>query len=94
MGRGNKRPPSTSTKDDVDVPDLDKEKAAERKAIEEGAMRTEVKHIDKKWTEKGQAYYTETEEEEIPEQVDWWYATLSTDLGASWTPINGVVDYI
>ncbi|WPH00689.1 Hypothetical protein R9X50_00351900 [Acrodontium crateriforme] len=51
------------------APDMDPEKL---KAIEEGEMQAELKHIDKKFTDKGQAYFTETVDEVIPEQVNWW----------------------
>ncbi len=53
----------------VENPDLDEEKAAKLKEIEEGEMRAEMKYIDKKFTEQGQTYFAETVEEEIPEQV-------------------------
>ena len=56
----------------VENPDLDDEEAEKLKEIEEGSMRAELKHIDKKFTEQGQTYYAETVEEEIPEQVNWW----------------------
>ncbi|KAF2479971.1 P-loop containing nucleoside triphosphate hydrolase protein [Neohortaea acidophila] len=56
----------------VSNPDLDEQEAIRLKEIEEGAMRAELKHIDKKFTEQGQIYYAETLEEEIPEQVNWW----------------------
>ena len=56
----------------VDNPNIDEEEAEKLKKIEEGEMRAELKHIDKKTTEQGQAYYADTVEEEIPEQVNWW----------------------
>ncbi len=55
----------------VDNPELDDEQAEKLKEIEEGEMRAELKYIDKKFTEQGQAYYAETVEEEIPEQINW-----------------------
>ncbi|KAK5127414.1 hypothetical protein LTR85_006753 [Meristemomyces frigidus] len=58
--------------DVVEAPDLDQETEAKLKAIEKGEMRAELKHIDKKYTDKGQAFFAETVEEEIPEQVNWW----------------------
>lgn len=56
----------------VDNPELNDEEAEKFKEIEEGSMRTELKHIDKKFTEQGQTYYAETVEEVIPDQVNWW----------------------
>jgi len=53
----------------IQNPDIDGETEAKLKAIEEGEMRAELKHIDKRFTDKGQAYYRETEDEEVPEQV-------------------------
>ena len=44
----------------------------ELKEIEEGSMRAELKHIDKKWTEKGQTDFAEMVEEEMLEKVNWW----------------------
>ena len=58
--------------DVVDNPELDEQEAEKFKEIQEGAMRAEMKHIDKKFTDKGQTYYAETVEEEIPEQTNWW----------------------
>lgn len=56
----------------VDNPEMGDDEAAKLKDIKEGSMRAEVKHIDRKTTEKGQAYYAETVEEDIPDQVNWW----------------------
>lgn len=56
----------------VDNPDMDSEQASRLEEIKKGDMRAELKHIDRKHTDKGQTYYTETVEEEIPDQVDWW----------------------
>jgi len=56
----------------VSNPDIDGETEAKLKEIEKGDMRAEVKHIDRRFTDKGQVYYKETVEEEIPEQVNWW----------------------
>ena len=53
-------------------PDIDGETEAKLKAIEEGEMRAELKYIDKKFTEQGQAYFAETVDEEIPEQINWY----------------------
>lgn len=58
--------------DVVSNPDIDGETEAKLKEIEKGGMRAEVKHIDRRYTDKGQVYYKETVEEEIPEQVNWW----------------------
>ncbi len=44
----------------VDNPELDEIEAEKLKEIEEGSMRAELKHIDKKFTEQGQTYYAET----------------------------------
>ncbi|KAK5138300.1 hypothetical protein LTR08_003361 [Meristemomyces frigidus] len=74
MGRGNmtaRRSP-TNSNEIVENPEIDGETEAKLKAIEEGEMRAELKHIDKKFTEQGQAYFAETIEEEIPDQVNWW----------------------
>lgn len=54
----------------VNNPEIDEEEAQKFKEIEEGSMRAELKHIDKKFTEKGNAYYAETVEEEVPEQTN------------------------
>ena len=56
----------------VDNPNMDAEQAAKLEEIKQGDMRAELKHIDRKLTDKGQVYYSETVEEEIPDQVDWW----------------------
>lgn len=56
----------------VENPNLNNEDAEKLKAIEDGSMRAEVKHIDKRFTDKGQVYYAETVDEEVPEQVNWW----------------------
>ncbi|KAK3722755.1 hypothetical protein LTR37_002327 [Vermiconidia calcicola] len=56
----------------VDNPDIDQQEAEKLKAIREGDMRAELKHIDKKFTEQGQTFYAETVEGAIPEQVNWW----------------------
>jgi hypothetical protein len=56
----------------VENPELDDQEALKLKEIEEGTMRAELKHIDKKFTEKGNAYFAETVEEELPEQTNWW----------------------
>lgn len=52
--------------------EMDEETKAKLKEIEEGDMRAELKYLDRKHTDKGQAYYAETVEEDVPEQVDWW----------------------
>ncbi|KAK3069626.1 hypothetical protein LTR53_011892 [Teratosphaeriaceae sp. CCFEE 6253] len=52
--------------------ELDEETKALHKELEEGEMRAELKFLDKKHTDKGQAYYAETKEEEVPDQVNWW----------------------
>lgn len=56
----------------VDTPEVDVETKKRHKEIEEGDMRPELAYLDKKFTGQGQAYYAETVEEEIPEQVNWW----------------------
>ena len=56
----------------VDIPEIDAEMAKKLKDIEEGDMQAELKHIDRKYTEKGQVYFAETVDEEIPDQVNWW----------------------
>nr|POE82249.1 atpase family aaa domain-containing protein 3b [Quercus suber] len=58
--------------DVVSIPEIDSEAAARLKAIEDGDMQAELKHIDRKYTEQGQVYYAETVEEVIPEQINWW----------------------
>ena len=65
---------SDSIDDDEVVanPDLDEQDAEKLKEIEEGSMRAEMKHIDKKFTEKGHQYYAETVEDIVPEQSNWW----------------------
>ena len=40
----------------VDNPDLDTDQAARLEEIKQGEMRAELKHIDKKFTDKGQPY--------------------------------------
>ncbi|KAF2210383.1 hypothetical protein CERZMDRAFT_69393 [Cercospora zeae-maydis SCOH1-5] len=35
-------------------------------------MQALLKHIDKKHTEQGKVFYTETVDEEVPDQVNWW----------------------
>ncbi|KAK0323999.1 hypothetical protein LTR82_005120 [Friedmanniomyces endolithicus] len=52
--------------------EIDDETKARRKEIEEGEMRAELKFLDKKHTDKGQSYYADTINEEVPEQVNWW----------------------
>ncbi|GAB7344915.1 hypothetical protein MBLNU457_3351t1 [Dothideomycetes sp. NU457] len=47
----------------------------DRKKQEEialGSMQTVLKHLDHRWTERGQRYYAETPGEDLPEQVNWW----------------------
>lgn len=56
----------------TDNPEMDEKTIEKIKEIEEGEMQASLKHIDKKFTEKGQVYYAETVDEEIPEQVNWW----------------------
>lgn len=46
----------------VDMPDMDDATAQKLQEIKEGSMQALVKHIDRKHTEKGQVYYTETTE--------------------------------
>jgi hypothetical protein len=41
----------------VEDPELDDEAAKKLKEIEEGDMKAELKHIDKKYTEQGHAYF-------------------------------------
>lgn len=55
----------------VDNPNIDEQDAKKLKEIEEGEMQASLKHIDRKYTEKGAVYYAETVEEIIPEQVNW-----------------------
>ncbi|KAK3633665.1 hypothetical protein LTR56_015731 [Elasticomyces elasticus] len=74
---GGKAPRKQLTNGDADDSEhddlkLDEETIALRKAIEEGEMRAELKHLDKKHTDKGVQYYAETVDEEVPEQVNWW----------------------
>ncbi|KAF2161566.1 hypothetical protein M409DRAFT_37534 [Zasmidium cellare ATCC 36951] len=70
------RPPARGAPVDtnvVDIPDMDEATAQKLQEIKEGSMQALVKHIDRKHTEKGQVYFTETtEDEDIPEQVNWW----------------------
>lgn len=56
----------------VDIPELDSKTAAKLKAIEQGEMQAELKHIDRKYTKQGHVYYSETVDEVIPEQINWW----------------------
>ncbi|GIZ44352.1 hypothetical protein CKM354_000755200 [Cercospora kikuchii] len=56
----------------VDNPDLNEEEQQKLKEIEEGEMQASLKHIDKKHTEQGKVFYTETVDEEVPDQVNWW----------------------
>ncbi|KAM3420591.1 hypothetical protein BST61_g3853 [Cercospora zeina] len=56
----------------VENPDLNEEEQKRLKAIEEGEMQALLKHIDKKHTEQGKVFYTETIDEEVPDQVNWW----------------------
>ena len=46
----------------VDMPDMDDATAQKLREIQEGSMQALVKHIDRRHTEKGQVYYTETKE--------------------------------
>ncbi|KAH9808825.1 P-loop containing nucleoside triphosphate hydrolase protein [Teratosphaeria destructans] len=62
----------TRTEDVVSNPDIDAETEATLREIEEGGMQAQIKYIDKRYTDKGQVYYAETVEEDIPEQVNWW----------------------
>ena len=55
-----------------EVPERSKEEEARLKEIQEGPMRTELKHIDQKISKKGHIFYEETVEDKIPEQVNWW----------------------
>ncbi|CZT24619.1 uncharacterized protein RCC_10344 [Ramularia collo-cygni] len=57
----------------VEDPNIDDDTAQKLKEIEElETMQASLKHITKKWTEQNQAYYAETVDEEIPDQVNWW----------------------
>ncbi|KAK0347632.1 hypothetical protein LTR59_006765 [Friedmanniomyces endolithicus] len=57
--------------DDSEI-EIDDETKARHKEIEEGEMRAELKFLDKKHTDKGQSYYADTIDEDVPEQVNWW----------------------
>lgn len=46
----------------VDMPDMDDATAQKLQEIKEGSMQALMKHIDRKHTEKGHVYYTETTE--------------------------------
>ena len=35
-------------------------------------MQAVLKYLDHRWTAKGQRYYADTVDEEVPEQVNWW----------------------
>lgn len=48
----------------VDMPDIDDATAQKLQEIKEGEMQSLLKHIDRKHTEKGGIYYTETTEGE------------------------------
>ena len=57
----------------VTDPNIKGRAAKKFKEIADGPMQAELKHIDKKYTEKGVTYYAETKEDkDIPEQVNWW----------------------
>lgn len=57
----------------VPTPESDSEEAKQKHAeIQKGPMRAEVKHLDKRFTEKGQSYTVETKEFDIKETVDWY----------------------
>ncbi|SMR61103.1 unnamed protein product [Zymoseptoria tritici ST99CH_1E4] len=71
-GLGNPGRITNGTSGAVENPELDDDDAKRLKEIEEGDMKAELKHIDKKHTEQGQAYFAETVDEEIPDQVNWW----------------------
>lgn len=66
-GRGNSRRANDGTT--VTNPDIDAAEAEKLKEIAEGNMQALLKHIDRKQTAQGHAYFAETVEEEIPEQV-------------------------
>ncbi|KAK1082702.1 hypothetical protein LTR33_003729, partial [Friedmanniomyces endolithicus] len=53
--------------DDSEI-EIDDETKARHKEIEEGEMRAELKFLDKKHTDKGQSYYADTIDEDVPEQ--------------------------
>lgn len=44
----------------VDIPDIDDATAQKLQEIKEGSMQALLKYIDRKHTEKGQVYFTET----------------------------------
>lgn len=64
----------TDSEDELERQEREQKEQKEReyKLVAEGKMRAEVKHIDKKFSEDGKIYYTETVIEDIPEQVEWW----------------------
>ncbi|TKA60914.1 hypothetical protein B0A55_12153, partial [Friedmanniomyces simplex] len=73
--------------------ELDDETKALHKEIEEGEMRAELKFLDKKHTDKGQTYYAETIEEEVPEQVNWW-SKFALCLVRHMDPSNKYVQHV
>lgn len=56
-GLGNPGRITNGTSGAVENPELDDDDAKRLKEIEEGDMKAELKHIDKKHTEQGQAYF-------------------------------------
>ncbi|KAG4218266.1 hypothetical protein PC116_g33254, partial [Phytophthora cactorum] len=51
----------------------EKESSSSSTSAADETMKCEIKHLDQRWNEKDEKYYSERKEEsEKPEQKDWW----------------------
>ncbi|KAI4725678.1 P-loop containing nucleoside triphosphate hydrolase protein [Aureobasidium sp. EXF-10728] len=63
----------TDTKDDIKSGASDEDIDPKKKVDATEPMKAELKHLDRKYSEKHQWYYAETvEDKAVPDQVDWW----------------------
>ena len=52
---------------------LTEEQIRKQKELEKSPMQAELKHLEKRWTKRGQGYIAEPQEEEIEEAKANWY---------------------
>jgi len=48
------------------------QQADKQQGIAAEGMQAVLKYLDHRWTAKGQRYYADTADEDVPEQVNWW----------------------
>lgn len=71
---------------------LTEEDKANRAMLEEGPMLAEVKHLEKRWTKKQTAYYTEPkEDEEVPAVKINWYEKFALCVTRHYNTSNSVM---